>query len=925
MTETLTPWWQIAQPHKDIREGRFDPAVFAADLGMVLAGEGAMDYRDPVTFFKKTYLTRGLSQLLLDALGRLAGQVAGEAVIQLQTPFGGGKTHTLLALYHLIRHGDQVAHLEPIMDLLGEASLSEMPEARLAALVGTALSTTEGRRTPEGLHIRTLWGEMAYQLGGPPLYQLIEASDQARVSPGTDLLSQTLAQAAPCLILMDEVMRYLSKAKGVSVVDSTLASQTLDFCHELTVAVANVPRATLVATLPMSPVELSSSEDEWMLRRLERVFGRIEQVRTPVEGAEIYEILRRRLFEDVGDAAEHRQVAEAYWELYQRLADDLPRKVREPEYRRRLERAYPFHPELVEILYERWGSLPQFQRTRGVLRLLALVVGNLYRKGHKGAFIQPSHVDLGDPGIRREFVKFVGDAYDTVIASDIANHGAKALQIDRELGSEYAREQVARGLAASIFLYSHSGGREQGGTEPQLRLAALHPDMTPAIVADAMDRLARRLWYLYGDGGIWRFSAQPNLNKILVEQEDAVRSEDIREEIRKTLGDFVGLRAFRRVYIWPGEDRDVADTPDLSLVVLDLDYPMGLEDEEEALRFISRVLDNHGTTYRKYRNTLAFLAADDAALQGVRTAARQLIALRRIAANYAVGEQLSQEQQEDLEKRLDDARSRLPQMVSAAYRHIAVGGPEKELRIWDMGAQAYDTSRSLSQRVWDMLKSEEKLLEKLDPRLIVEEHWALWPEDNDALRVADLWDYFVRYTHLPMLKDQAVLTEAIVEGLERGLFGYGLGDGEKLDFDTFYPPGRPPEGQLREASQSAWLVRPKAAARIAPPGLTPPMPPPVQPTPPPPAPPVTPVQPPLVPPGVERRYQRVVIRTPVRWENWQDFYNEVIDPLIREGAEVAIRVEVTSQSESGIRENTVELGIKESLFQRGVTPEIEIE
>jgi len=918
----LKPWWQIAQPHKDIREGRFDPAIFAADLGMVLAGEGAVDYRDPVTFFKKTYLTRGLRQLLLDVLGRLAGKGIGEAVMQLQTPFGGGKTHTLIALYHLARHGDELHHLEPIQGLLAEAGLDDIPKARLATLVGTALSATEGRRTPEGLHIRTLWGEMAYQLGGPALYQLIEASDQARVAPGTDLLSQVLAQATPCLILMDEVMRYLSKAKGVPVVDSTLASQTLDFCYELTVAAANVPQVTLVATLPMSPVELSAAEDEWMLHRLERVFGRIEQVRTPVEGAEIYEILRRRLFEEVGDPAQHHRAAEAYWELYQRLADDLPRKVREPEYRRRLERAYPFHPELVEILYERWGSLPQFQRTRGVLRLLALVVGDLYRKGHKGAFIQPSHVDLGDPNIRREFVKLVGDAYDTVIASDIADHGAKAFQIDRELGSEYAREQVAQGLAASIFLYSHSGGRERGGTEPQLRLAVLHPDMTPAIVADAMDRLARRLWYLYGDGGVWRFSAQPNLNKILVEQEDAVRSEDIREEVQRTLGEIIGHRAFRRTYIWPEGDRDVADMPELSLVVLDLDHPMGQENEDETRRFISRILDNHGTTYRKYRNTLAFLSPDGAAIQGVTAAARQLIALRHIAANYAVGEQLSKEQREDLEKRLDDARSRLPQMISAAYRHIVVGGPEKELRVWDMGAQAYDTSRSLSQRVWDMLKSEEKLLEKLDPRLIVEERWALWPKDKEALRVADLWDYFVRYTHLPMLKDQAVLTEAIVEGLARGLFGYGLGDGEKLDFDTFYPPGRPPEGQLREAPQSAWLVRPEVAARIAPPGPTPPVPPPVQPTPPPPTP---PMQPPLVPPVAERGYRRVVIRTPVRWENWQDFYNEVIDPLIREGAEIAIRVEVTGQSESGIQVNTVELGIKESLFQRGVRPEIEAE
>lgn len=925
MNEQLKPWWQIAQPHKDIREGRFDPAVFAADLGMVLAGEGAVDYRDPVTFFKKTYLTRGLRQLLLDVLGRLAGKGIGEAVIQLQTPFGGGKTHTLIALYHLVKHGSEVRHLEPIEGLLAEGGLDEIPKARLATLVGTALSATEGRRTPEGLHIRTLWGEMAYQLGGSDLYQLVEASDQARVAPGTDVLSQLLTQATPCLILMDEVMRYLSKAKGVPVVDSTLASQTLDFCYELTVATANVPQATLVATLPMSPVELSAAEDEWMLHRLERVFGRIERVRTPVEGAEIYEILRRRLFEDVGDVPQRRRVAEAYWELYQRLAPDLPRKVREPEYRRRLERAFPFHPELVEILYERWGSLPKFQRTRGVLRLLALVVGDLYRKGHKGAFIQPSHVDLGEPNIRREFVKLVGDAYDTVIASDIADHGAKAFQIDRELGSEYAREQIAQGLATSIFLYSHSGGRERGGTEPQLRLAVLHPDMTPAIVADAMDRLAKRLWYLYSDGGVWRFSTQPNLNKILVEREDAVQSEDIREEVRRTLGEIIGLRTFRRVYIWPEEDRDVADTSELSLVVLDMDHPMGQEDENETRRFISHILNNHGMTYRKYRNTLVFLAPDDAVLQGVVEAARRLIALRGIAMDYATGEQLSEEQRQDLEKRLDDARSRLPSLVSAAYRHIVVGGPEKELHAWDMGAQAYDTSRTLSQRVWDTLKSEEKLLEKLDPRLIVEERWTLWPGDKDVLRVADLWDYFVRYTHLPMLADQAVLTKAIVEGLERGLFGYGLGDGERLDFDTFYPPGTPPEGQLREAPQSAWLVRPEVAARIAPPqlpGPTPPGPPPPglpPPTPPP------PVPPPVIAPGAERRYRRVVIRTPVNWENWQDFYNEVIDPLIREGADLSIRIEVSAQSDTGIRENTVELGIRESLFQRGVAPEIEVE
>jgi hypothetical protein len=225
-----------------------------------------------------------------------------------------------------------------------------------------------------------------------------------------------------------------------------------------------------------------------------------------------------------------------------------------------------------------------------------------------------------------------------------------------------------------------------------------------------------------------------------------------------------------------------------------------------------------------------------------------------------------------------------------------------------------------------MLESRDRLLEKLDPRLIVEERWALWPEGKDALRVADLWDYFVRYTHLPMLSDQAVLTAAVLEGLERGLFGYGLGDGEKLDFDTFYPPGRQPTGMTREITPSAWLIRCDVALEMAPPpaDVIPPETPIPKPTSVAPIP-LKPVQPPLVEPGVERRYRRVVIRTPMRWEHWQDFYNEVVDPLIREGAEVTIHMVVTAESETGVRENTIELGIKESLFQRGVQPEIETE
>jgi len=376
----LPPWWQVAVPHRDIREGRFDAAVFAADLGMVLQDKGAVDYRDPVTFFKQTYPTRGLTELLVDMMRRLTGEPAGEAVIQLQTPFGGGKTHALLALYHLFKHTDQIEHLDSVRTLLLAAGLSRVPGANVVTLVGTALDANEGRRTPEGLHIRTLWGEMAYQLGGLELYLLVERSDQDRVAPGTDGLGELLTQAKPALILMDEVLEYQVKAAGVPVGEGTLAGQILSFLQELTIAVANHPQTALVVTLPSSRLEFFDEAAITAHERLGRVMGCIETVRAPVEGVEVYEILRRRLFEQVGNPAEHRQVAEAYWEYYRRHADDLPREVREPKYRELMARAYPFHPELIAILYERWGSIPGFQRTRGVLCLLALVVGDLYRQ-----------------------------------------------------------------------------------------------------------------------------------------------------------------------------------------------------------------------------------------------------------------------------------------------------------------------------------------------------------------------------------------------------------------------------------------------------------------------------------------------------------------------------------------------------------------
>ncbi len=924
----LKPWRQVVTPHADIRQGKFDPSTFAADLGEVLAGRGAVDYRDASAFFGKTYLTGGLSRLLIDVMQRLAGTGKAEAVIQLQTAFGGGKTHTLLALYHLLKKPAEVGKLPPIKELVNAAGLKQIPAVSVACLVGTALNVTGSR---------SFWGEMAYQLGGEKLYRKLAKSDEQRIAPGTDLLGDVLHEAGPCLILLDEILVYLVKAGGVKVGESTLRGNTLTFLQELSIAVANCPHAVMVATLTSQLAEFFEEGGERVYESLEKVLGRVEKVRQTVEGTEIYEVIRRRLFENLGDAGEHKKTAEAYWAMYRKLGEDVPSSCREPAYRDDIVKAYPFHPELIHVLYERWGTIPEFQRTRGVLRLLADVIANLYQAKDNEALIQSGSVNLGASSVRAELVKHTGSpsVYLSVIDSDISGSHAKAPEIDRQLGSEYAKESVSEKLARAVFIYSFSGGQQRGAILPQLRVAVLNPEMAPPFVSDALDRMTKRLWYLYHDNGLYRFDSRPNLNRILVDREEMVRSEPekVRDFAKTTLNNLIGEAVFR-VYRYPTEDRDVADEPRLSLVVLDLDQPAteeGLPQETEA--FVGRILKQHGKSFRKHANTLIFLAPDAQRASEVIDAARRLLALRSIDEHKATKSQLSEEQLRDLAGRLKEAEARLPAALATAYRHVLVPDKNKAIRCIDMGIAV--GKAALSQRVLEKLKDEQKVLDKLDPAILIGERFGLWPADQEAVNVRTLADYFTQLTHLPMLLGGSVLPECLAKGVQRGLFAYALGDAEKKQFDTIRFNDPTANADRCEVTDSASLLRPALAKSLLP-----------EPKPP------TGGGGGTTTDGTatvtvkdeatggddggrtgggggvkivkgERRLDRVRISMYVKWEDWNDIYNEVIDPLAKEGADLTCQVIVIAQGDAAIRENTVELGIKESLSQRGIKADIQ--
>lgn len=553
---TLPAWWQVVTPHRDIREKSFSEAVFAADLGDVLAGTAPKEYQDPRLFFARTYLTGGLQNLARNVLSRLVTG-KGDPVIQLQTPFGGGKTHALLTLYHLVGSYKELNHLEQLQGLL--ADWQGFTGARVAVFVGTAADPVRGR---------TPWGEIAYQLG---CYEIVREHDERRVAPGKERIKEILAKSGPTLILMDELLQYIVKASQVERVEKITQGQTLAFMQELSEAIATSEKSVLVLTLPASILEKYNEEAEKALAQLQKVSGRVESIYVPVEGMEIYEVIRTRLFEDLGDSKIHRQVAEAYFRLYQGLGQDVPAECREVAYREKIERAYPFHPEFIDILYERWGSFPTFQRTRGVLRLLAQIVGELYERRVSAPLIHSSLVELNYVPVRREFIKHIGNEYDSIIAHDISG---KARLIDQEMGSEYEKFGIAKGIATSVFLYSFSGGERRGVTLPWLRIALLREGIPPTIVGDAVSKLEDTLWYFHSEKRFYNFKNQPNLNRIIVDKEEAIDSAQVRECLYEHLNTVAKGAPFD-LYLWPDASGNIPDNRKLKLILLEPEQKQG--------------------------------------------------------------------------------------------------------------------------------------------------------------------------------------------------------------------------------------------------------------------------------------------------------------------------------------------------------------
>ncbi|MEY4908445.1 MAG: hypothetical protein RL260_2163 [Pseudomonadota bacterium] len=928
----LKPWRDLITPHRDVASGRYQQAEFAADLYQVHIGEGSDEYRNPVEFFRRTFLTESLKRLLIGGLQRLNGQ-GGDPVVQLQTNFGGGKTHSMLALYHLFS-GASATELLGVEELMREAGVERLQPARRVVLVGNKISPGNPSVKPDGTVVRTLWGELAWQLGGKEAFARVAADDAHATSPG-DVLRELFNDHGPCVILIDEWVAYARQLHDQSDLPAGGFETQFSFAQALTESAKLARACLLVVSLPASDTASSphaQADDEEVggergraaLARLRNVVARLESTWTPASAEEGFEIVRRRLFEPMLDPEHFKQrdvVARAFAELYQAQHQEFPPECRDSDYEKRLRAAYPIHPEVFDRLYKDWGSLAKFQRTRGVLRLMAAVIHSLWERGDRNPLILPATLPIDDNRVRDELTRYLTDTWKPIIESDVDGPQALPLRIDGEvpnLGKLSATRRVAR----TIYLGSAplSTAANMGLEDRRVKLGCAMPGETVAVFGDALRRLAASATYLYQDGTRYWYSTQPTVAKLARDRADQLQREPDRVvmELEARLRRDTDQRGeFSRVHVQPNNGSEVPDDLDTRLVVLGPLQPYAKGKENLAEVAAKALLESRGNAPRQFRNTLVFLAPDQTRLQDLTEAVRKYLAWKSIVGEK-VELNLTPNQVSQAETQLKTADTTVQARLPETYQWLLVPSqatPQTAAITWE--TLRLTGQEALAVRAGKKLRSEELLLPAMGgSRLRMEmDRVPLWRANGHHVPVAQLVQDFASYLYLPKLSRSSVISDAARGGIslltwEQDSFAYA----DSFD-DTAKPARyrglRHNSDVLLTPDDKGLLIKPAVARAQIDAEVPPAPPPPVAPppglgegTPPPFGSPSVAGTPTAPPPPTERRLHRFhgsVLLSPERvGRDAARIAEELIAHLAgQEGASVTVTLEISAHLPAG--------------------------
>ena len=775
----LKPWREVVTPHKDVASGRYQQAEFAADLWQVHLGEGTDEYKNPVEFFRRTYLTESLRRLVVGAVQRLVG-AGGDPVVQLQTNFGGGKTHSMLALYHLFS-GVAPEHLAGIDSVLQEAGVKSLPTARRVVLVGNKISPGNPVTKADGTVVRTLWGELAWQLGGKKAFARLAADDAKATSPG-DVLRELFKEYGPCLILIDEWVAYARQLHDQSDLPAGGFETQFTFAQALTESAKLANNCLLVISLPASDTagsphtqaddaEVGGQRGREALDRLRNVVGRVEASWRPASAEEGFEIVRRRLFEPLTDPAQFKDrdvVARAFADLYRTQHQEFPPECRDADYENRIKAAYPIHPEIFDRLYTDWSTLVKFQRTRGVLRLMAAVIHSLWEKGDRNPLILPANIAIDDPRVQFELTRYLSDNWVPVIEKDVDGPSSLPLRLDGEVPN-LGKFAACRRVARTIYLGSAptATAAHRGIEDRRVKLGCVMPGESPAVFGDALRRLASSATYLYQDGPRYWYSTQPTVTKLAEDRAEQLKRDPdkVVQELDKRLrADLRRTGDFGRVHALPQSGQDVPDDLDARLVVLGLEHPYSREAGSAAEAAAKAILETRGSASRLYRNTLVFLAADKMRLQDLDEAARRYLAWESIVAEQVtLNLDPHQVKQAETQKAAADGAvtARLPETYQWLLAPVQ-SSPQASVEWQCMRLAGQD---ALAARVSRKLRGDELFITGVAAtRLLLElDQVPLWRGNH--VEIKQLVEDFARYLYLPRLRAPAVLLEGIRGGL----------------------------------------------------------------------------------------------------------------------------------------------------------------
>ncbi|MDE0416420.1 MAG: DUF499 domain-containing protein [bacterium] len=849
------PWLQCVELHPDVLSDDFSEDIFALDLGTLSdyligqdLGRPATElrrvpavYRDAHSFFAASYLTSGLKSLLEDVFGRLAG-AGGNRVLRLQTPFGGGKSHTLAALLH-------AARFRAALDAVPEAAEIPRPTGvRVAVVDGQFFDTAKGKQPPgTDITVRTIWGWIGWALGGAQGYDLLSVQDEARVAPGADVLVDLL-KGGPSLILLDELLQYLISAGGIRVEQTTLRDETLSFLQRLTAAVGSVDDAVLVYSLQSSKRE--SLEYSSLLQIVEHLAARKDQRREPVEGNEILSVVQHRLLAQTPDANAATIAADAYAQVFTQMrrarAQGEPERLQAEEegaaLRERIKASYPFHPALIDLMRERWAAIPDFQRTRGSLRFLASCLRAAHRAGASRSLLGLGDVPIQESDVRLAFFKEVGQREDfqACLEHDFVGANARARRIDDRRAREVtaaAGKQPATRLATTMLLYSFGGlrrGEEEHGEllppgidEYELLGANIGPDLDTTTIQACLKELREQCLYLHFDGVRYCFKRDPNVTLLVEQEADAIARDESRvhARIRQMLDERL---AGQQAIVWPAKPNEVPDRePQFLIAYLPLEF--AARPEAERRREALALCEQCGTRQREFRNGLGLAVPSADQVEILRRSVRYLLAIERIQGKWRE-HNLTNTQRSQLKERAATEKAATESALLRLYGEVWLPASGDKTLTFDpvnLGGRPLQTTLDenkralIHQRLMELLTNVQRcVFGTVAPGRLIE-LFKLGESGDHATGIATnkILSGFYEFLGFPRLLSSEAVRKAVTRGVETGLFGYitgrpQLGDDGRYKIDRHRVAFERTVGEDEIDLDTGFLIDPTALPKL---------------------------------------------------------------------------------------------------------------